>query len=147
MKASELRIGNKLIHSEITTDKFGKVFSITAIFKDGAIQGTYSYEDQYYEQAENEISCRIDKLQAIPLTEEWLLKFGFKKNIDEAYEIETGRKAITISEAQDDGYCFLCYRCDIGMDYVGIDFVDYVHQLQDLYFALTGEELTIKANV
>lgn len=74
------------------------------------------------------------EISPIKLTEEWLLKFGLEK-----YAI--------LSELQvwwlHDGYRFL-YQ--MGDNYhngqLGIQ-VKYVHQLQNLYFALTGKELTI----
>ena len=70
----------------------------------------------------------------IPLTEEWLLKFGF------------------VPEKMEDG--FLSYRLkfvDISMPYFEFTYdygtesfeVKYVHQLQNLFFALTGTELTL----
>jgi hypothetical protein len=65
----------------------------------------------------------------IPLTEEWLLKFGFK--IDKQHECDFASIGVfTIS-----------FRDNFFYDYTNLK---YVHQLQNLYFALTGEELTIK---
>lgn len=75
----------------------------------------------------------------IPLTEEWLLKFGFDK-----------------SDVFDErGYLFSNYNLNINY-YTYLDWdednkclekyphIKYVHQLQNLFYALTGEELTIK---
>lgn len=77
----------------------------------------------------------------IPLTEEWLLKFGFEKTgvfwfskkvwINEL-NINIKHRAYTIGSVNGDEALFECEN------------IDYVHQLQNLYFALTGEELTIK---
>jgi hypothetical protein len=85
----------------------------------------------------------------IPLTEEWLLKLGF--SMDDAY------LSMWINDYK---YCFK-YRDwaknwafyieytdslhpkDENQKYpVSFD-IKYVHQLQNLYFALTSEELTI----
>ena len=69
-------------------------------------------------------------LNLIPLTEEWLVKFGFEKDAEEDY-------------CKGD-FCFrwqfdkLTLLCDIG--HIQPPLL-YVHQLQNLYFALTGEEL------
>ena len=75
-----------------------------------------------------------DKYEPIPLTEEWLLKFGFKK--DGGY-YSKGRKH----------YHFLSNKFYLGNDHVSSGNADarvmHIHQLQNLYFALTGEELTI----
>ena len=75
----------------------------------------------------------------IPLTEEWLLKFGF-----EYHHKIISRRFYNIgnlfAEVGGDG------RTAIYGTLAGelMCFVNYVHQLQNLYFALTGEELILK---
>jgi hypothetical protein len=76
-----------------------------------------------------------NEFKPIPLTEEWLLKFGFYKNIDTEL-FEKGGFQIEISELK----C-LFYLPEFG-DWRKV--IQYVHQLQNLWFALTGEELTFK---
>ena len=73
-----------------------------------------------------------DFIKPLPLTEEWLLKFGFK--FKEEYK-EFYLKNITLSVRKN------FFEFDYYGDIVNIK---YVHQLQNLYFALTGEELTLK---
>ena len=69
-------------------------------------------------------------IYAIELTEEWLLKFGAIK-----YEFE--HKA---SQYRIDNMLFII-RENAFFDYgTGVK-LQYVHQLQNLYFALYGEEL------
>lgn len=74
-------------------------------------------------------------LKALPikLTEEWLLKFGWKKDS-------------IISE--DDAYSFkgeIVFIGETGVRYFGLTTIlKYVHELQNLYFAITGEELELK---
>lgn len=66
----------------------------------------------------------------IPLTEEWLLKFGFDdKNIDEPKNNLLEKNG------------FYIYKDSLRHLITGTPLV-YAHQLQNLYFALTGEELT-----
>ena len=66
----------------------------------------------------------------IPLTEEWLVKFGFEEALngwwsdDELWSYENKKFYLGAST----------YLANIT----------YVHQLQNLYFALTGEELIAK---
>jgi hypothetical protein len=64
----------------------------------------------------------INSLKPIPLTEEWLLKLGFVWVED-----------IKILKGYLDDY----------IDGNSNTQLKYVHQLQNLYFALTGEELTL----
>ena len=73
----------------------------------------------------------------IPLTEEWLLKFGFEKKINDDdfdYWLK-GEFDDTFLCEHADGFC---YNFGFGHE------LKHVHQLQNLYFALTGEELTTK---
>ena len=67
---------------------------------------------------------------AIPLTEEWLIKFGFKMNT--LNTISNGKLMLRIDESK-------CYMLSVN----NIE-IEYVHKLQNLYFELTGEELKIK---
>lgn len=74
----------------------------------------------------------------IPLTEEWVLKLGFKKD-EITKQLALG--GIEICGTDDSGYS-LCE--DDGYILIGKP-CKYVHQLQNLYFALTGEELIINS--
>jgi len=86
----------------------------------------------------------LEDIEPIPLTEEWLLKFGFERvtptengyDNDCAYELKNfGRIALKNGVLIPDQYYFLA----------GLDFnLKHVHELQNLYFALTKKELTIK---
>lgn len=81
----------------------------------------------------------------IPLTEEWLLKLGFKdarSNELELYPIKYNTKTIRYN-----GINTNLYVSDFGDDShydLPCPHIKYVHQLQNIYFALTGEELTIR---
>ena len=120
MQASELRIGNFVIKSlksgngrkieaEIGHADIARIFEGT---------GSFNYEP-------------------IPITEEWLVRFGFEDDGPEWYFLKVKDKLTSI------GYSYSIKReviefCDIEIT------IEYVHQLQNLYFALTGTELTIK---
>jgi hypothetical protein len=118
MKANELRIGN---FYEI--DQYP--------------------DDRIIIQIEDGIDIDLcNKLNAspIPLTEEWLLKFGFVKVKDDIFRL-----------LEDD--IIICTVSKIGSDEFEYEqlkvrgiYVQFVHQLQNLYFALTGEELTYGGN-
>ena len=72
--------------------------------------------------------------EPIPLTEEWLLNFGFKKDGSE-FSIYEYRYTVYLSNKN---YFYLCDNKKV------LTIMYNVHQLQNLYFALTGEELEIK---
>jgi hypothetical protein len=73
-----------------------------------------------------------DYFKPIPLTEEWFNKLGF----EDEYCISHKDEYFNLTEVKD-GYCF---TADL-YHHTGIP-IKYVHQLQNLYFALTGKELT-----
>ena len=133
MKAQELRIGNLLNHFWI--DKDGtphNVIRITGIMKQFIILDDNRLPE-YLNLHENE--C-----EPIPLTEEWLVKFGFEKSKQPNGTIFYGQRSvffrITKHPNRDDIFHLFGYEFTVVLE--------YVHQLQNLYFALTGEELTIK---
>ena len=83
-------------------------------------------------------------LSPITLTEDWVVKFGFIKSNDKALPI--------IDAYEKDG---LVFDSDFVLTIEGKEGdlhsvgnpSKYVHQLQNLYLALTGTELTIKETV
>ena len=82
----------------------------------------------------------LTAIEPIPLTEEWLIKFCFKKHNNCCY-------TITENDEHKSEFTIL-YDADLKLFKVGVQRFWYeiktVHSLQNLYFALTGEELIIK---
>jgi hypothetical protein len=114
MKANELRIGNYVY------DTLGKVNKIDL----EAI--TYIVKEPH------------NQVKPIPLTEEWLLKFG----ATEKYKSVSNRWSFGVFSLDDpedeNGNLRNEFYYDSTLN------VKYVHQLQNLYFALTQEELIFK---
>lgn len=83
--------------------------------------------------------CRVnegkDDFIPLPLTETWLTLFGFEKGepAEEFTEWHDGKTFILMNEKE--GYHYP-YGSDIH--------INHVHELQNLYFALSGEELKLK---
>ena len=124
IKASELRLGNWVNHNETNTQ-------IATIDSDntGNFIGVLETENHYYR-----MSFKNDgDLQPIPLTPEVLERCGFKKEGLQC-EYSNGKTDIHI---YDDGYRFGQNGYPFGIS------IKYLHQLQNLYFALTGEELIV----
>ena len=112
MKANELRIGNYVL-AEVGLPML-QIHYITA-----------SDILAYYNNA---VKCL-----PIPITEEWLLKFGAEEN--NSFYINGYNFSIHLESGN--------LSFDHG-EYTDLATIKYVHQLQNLYFALTGEELTVK---
>ena len=87
----------------------------------------------------NNITARLDLIKPIPLTEKELIKFGINKYSDNHYILDilhrsrihfyTEKDKVNVELGNKSGYSF------------GFPKVEYVHELQNLFFALTGKEL------
>ena len=75
-------------------------------------------------------------LEPIELTEEILLKCGFEKREDGDYNLFKYSE-VDIVICSD----FSSWKCD-GINF-SVNYIKYLHQLQNLYFALTNKELEI----
>ncbi len=142
MKAEELRIGNWV------WEDYGGEYIVSVVSqhslclqKPKGLSGSYLYKD----------------IKPIPLTEEWLVNFGFVLNHK---NVETHSKGYSIYNKE--AYLDIFIRVRPSEKYfhdffsvfnhsmcnpIELNFirkVKHVHQLQNLYFALTGKELTLK---
>ena len=119
MDAKELRIGN-LVESY----HGGKPVMVKEL--------KYHYKHLTIFTEPDSIGSVNGMVLPIPLTEEWLLKFGFEKgkqNID--------RNVFYLERIQY-GNGLVMFKDNL------LDTrIEHVHTLQNLYFALTGEELEI----
>lgn len=85
-------------------------------------------------------------MEPIPLSEEWLLKFGFEKF---EFEYEEGFETTYVLEKKN-GHQFVLSDTFQPMDgeIAMLDYkLSYVHQLQNLFYCLTGIELINKAEI
>ena len=130
MKANELRLGNW-------------VNLICDGHRDEPEAFQWLLEDyEYYED-------NMFNILPIPLTEEWLLKFGFNKKNHQFYCKKIGGNVfvlINYNTTPRGCYGAVTFETDLKENsYVGHikNSCKHVHQLQNLYFALTNEELTI----
>lgn len=76
-------------------------------------------------------------LQPIPLTEEWLLKLGFERQ-------ENNWKTLNLHFATISWERLAGTALSFEKESIYLPHIKFIHQLQNLYFTLTGEELTIK---
>lgn len=122
---NDFRVGN-LFYGNYETEEDEKIHSVIC-----KILG-YEPFDSYFWVENKEGIEEFCSFQKIPITEEWILKLGFiKDEILEFYRNDKSNSTIIID------YDFICL---LGYSHVKIK---YVHQLQNLYFALTQRELTV----
>ena len=128
MKASELRLGN-LVLCNTSIGFVDAIASVCNLSSDEIVC--------YHKPTKQFIFCKDALFEPIPLTEELLFKFGFE------YSHRIGsRNFYNIGTF----YIEICGdRCAVYYANKGelICFINSVHQLQNLFFALTGEELKI----
>ena len=117
MKANELRIGNYL-NLDYPISQGSQLIRVS----ENTILQIYRYE----------IAGNNHKFIPIPLTKEWLLKFGFEKKITSDVFPTFFKNKINVNDR-------VVYVSEYGF----LNHIKNVHQLQNLYYALTGEELTI----
>jgi len=118
MDVRELRIGNWM---NFDTDRGIVPMQIESIRKDKVSSG---FEVSYYDD---------ERCQPISLTNEIMLKAGWK-------ELEPWAKG----NLRLDGESRLIVIDNTGYGIIVARNIKYVHQLQNHYFALTGEELEFK---
>jgi hypothetical protein len=122
MKASELRIGNYVMHGAKVVAIDPKWISI-----------------EYYNPLPNIEKFEIETFKPMLLTHNHLIQFGFTLEI--FFEGDPPIYYLPNKEFQIDYETFQPLYTGLP---IGIYKIKYVHQLQNLYYSLTCEELTIK---
>lgn len=137
MEANELRLGNLVMWNV----KSPRDISTFVGYDDEIIKIRHLSDKS---ESNWSLGCNICQLVPIPLTEEWLLKFVFvtiwsAQGEGTTYKSKEGNIIIHTHGRGE----FTYPRYTDGGGDLSIE-IKHVHQLQNLYFALVGEELTIK---
>ena len=124
--ARELRTGN-YISFNVVDNPFQVTAKEILMIENGQMNDSQSYY-----------------LEPIQLTEKWLIDFGWGKGEHDTEYYDN------VSMDQ----CILAYNVNSKMftieshrDIIEIPNIEYVHTLQNVFYALTGKELTLKTNV
>jgi hypothetical protein len=132
IQPNELRIGNKIKGNVVykgeakTFERFNDGFSVV-FFSDGSIHGIGEF---------------LKDCEPIPLTEDWLLKFGFENITKDWYTDKCYRMT-----AEKTGTTFdywLTEQAIYRNEETLLTCAYYVHHLQNLIYALTGKDLEMK---
>ena len=124
IKEQELRIGNWV--------SYGGMYGYITVFNNNKVVIKCNKSIH---------KCYVHDLYPIPLTEQWLIDFGFAGRLGEVSDVfHIGINPVTHDWLFDIVWIH-------GTEYPfyknGHFIIKYVHQLQTLYFAITGEELVI----
>lgn len=157
IRASELRIGNKI--------RMGQSQMVNTVFdiSDNTRRGKFNYESDNHRLMyshlmtveENGNQYKPFEIDGVPLTEDWLLKFGFERVMKSEFKTHQmpywAKDGVLLfyNESPPFNTYLACYGEWIsdfkgGGEYIctGKRWIEYVHQLQNLYNALTENELT-----
>jgi hypothetical protein len=151
----ELRIGNKFASFG------GKMIQTVLEILDNTNRGKIQFQSAEHKAmyshlilcVENGNQYKPFEIEGIPLTEEWLIRFGLKK---------WGRDDVprTLSYQHEEFESFQIFPANVFCDFTGYGFMwykpdadakgesaqfklQYVHQLQNLFFIFNGQELTL----
>lgn len=158
IRANELRIGNIVYAQENQT--------LPKDVRNNYPKGNIEVEDIIQHDGINMCRCdcaayRFEDIEPIPLTPELLVKCGFYRTIDKVkYPNSIDELRLPIVTDEFKKYTFksmsliFSHSGDFGFNYIHdindgntvdddtyLPNIKYMHQLQNLYFALTGEEL------
>jgi hypothetical protein len=145
MKANELRIGN-FVNGEVEQeDGSTKLYTvkILAVDSTSSLGEGWDFLLESMTKTEEEIEVYED-LQPIPLTEEWLLRFGFENY--GVFRLKLSDDTYLRGHINSKGFNIALDEYDLigDRETVSLRVIKYVHQLQNLVFSLTGEELKLK---
>ena len=143
MRAEDLRIGNYILDYEADADEsiYWQVEEIQRLSNDSKLNQTVGVT---YRRG----SCWSCDICPVPLTAEWLLKLGFDKDDltvnlyvkhFKEYSLQLYQNGFSGTLEKDASWFTTIkgYNDQVTLT------KQYVHQLQNLYHALTGKELTI----
>ncbi len=133
MKIRDLRVGNLILFAEDST-----IFEVTEISEYGV----------NVKNEEEETYIEIDSFEGIGITEDWLIKFGFKKDENKGFDSYFYSKGIFYlfhEKDFDSGFTFpILMKYGNINEYKNGRHIKYVHELQNLYFAIQQKELVMK---
>jgi hypothetical protein len=129
----QLKIGNLVQISDLSPTPYFKpknnLLTVVSISESGINGGEDGYDEVEYED-----------LSGIPLTEEWLVKMGFEKTMDYYFKQYIWINSSGFMIAVDSEECTV----KVPHAMCGIQIAQqFVHQLQNLFYSLTSEELIV----
>ena len=143
MKVEELRIGNLVfVNDQVCNPELeGVTMIVKEIYKDRLVCDYMLVVSDIINRKTHNVS--IGDIKPIPLTEEVLLKCGFEIKPDSSLPtfVYSGRLDLQV-EFMLGEYSFRIEVENRHTTFVRV--IKYLHELQNLYFSITGEELEVE---
>ena len=138
MEITDLRLGNlvnrKYWNPEPNNEKYCYEVGVVTWISQSNINVSPIISREKFRISKNDII-------PVPLTEYWVRKFGFTKTKKNEFESKCGNYSIGF---YDDGIYFFIAAY---MDAPPYKKLDYVHEFQNLHFALSNKELALKESL
>jgi len=128
MEAKELRIGNYVFDADNDIMKIAEIFREGCSFSGSNVKNNHS------------------SIKQIPLTEDILLKCGFVKDNYGCYylnSVDNNKNSLWLKDQLEKSWGVALNLFSTDKEPCFLNDIEHIHQLQNLYFALTGEELEI----
>jgi hypothetical protein len=135
MKTKELRLGNLVVYNNQIVKTAGLHY--------GMFECGNPDEENWM------CTGRLSEVHPIELTEEILVKIGFKKGYNEIHsktiKDDFYEYNVSYQNVSDNKYSFVAYGYKNGelKRQMILDNIQYLHQLQNAYYLLTNEELEV----
>lgn len=146
LKATELRLNNQVFFSDESKGVKNAIATIKGIEDDDmlkftAINVTDNSTDTRISISQNTIEGwgELSQFSGIPLTEDIFLRLGFEKGFHR-YGLENC--GLKCHKSLKENYWIVSQG--FGIQFTELTEIQYLHQLQNLFFILSGEELTFK---
>ena len=131
---TDLRLGNWLYDSQPS----GFPMQVSALGKDWVQLDFDGNEGDCFENSDKEI-------YPIPITKELIVKSLNAEPLGDDYSVKLGDYRYIYFRINNDGYISIdFFNYDDNSENEICDGIRYVHELQNLYYALTGKELKIE---
>lgn len=125
MNSSDLRVGNLVQYNCFP-------MHVVAVYQDGTVYCDFKENEGDVWEFDKNNPC-----VGIELTEEILLKCGFEKRKDGNFNLFKQSEVDIVIDKE-----FSAWKCD-GINF-SVGCIKYLHQLQNLYYALCNEELNVE---
>ena len=136
LRITDLRIGNFVTWIDDEEEPEGyEHLTIDGLLSDGTIWVKWRWEDG----DGDETDCDLDIVKPIIITKKWLMRFGFTYGVHKMELIKDVCPNVVLKYSLG----AMALWIETSREGALLENIEYVHQMQNLYFALTGKELKL----
>lgn len=143
MKIEDLRIGNlvSVNNKQFHPNLKGAILRVTGLHersRNGVVETSVNLECE-----RETYSQFMEYIKPVALTEQWLLDLGFNQIIEKQWYLHFHDVCLTLYEDSEQ-YMVQIHDMEIDESSIFLKSIQYVHQLQNIFFILSGKEIDIK---